>query len=952
LNIKIKSILSLSIALSAFISLPQATAAKAVTQTSKEIIKVPYEKFVLDNGLQVIFHIDKSDPIVSTAILYHVGSNREEKGKTGFAHLFEHMLFQRSENVPEDTFFQKVQNAGGTLNGFTTEDGTTYFEVAPSDALETLLWLESDRMGYFINTITEQSFNNQQEVVQNEKRQRNDNMPYGQTSYIVNKNLFPENHPYNWQVIGALEDLQKASVEDVKNFYRKYYVPNNATLVIAGDIDVAKTKALVKKYFGEIKKGNFVKAPQPWNVTLKETKKVFHEDNFAQLPELTLAWPTAELYSKDSYALEYLAELLSTGKKAPLYKALVVDKKLTSEVSAYNEPMEITGKFEVSVRTFPDISLGNVEKTVFEAFRNFEKTGFTDKDLEGVKAKLETGFYNGFARILNKSIDLANYNTYASGPSFLQQDLANLTSVTRQDIMRVYNKYIKNKNYVSASFVPKGKTNLMVDGAKLYPVVEEKIVTAQDKPQDKIVEQPIKKTPSKFDRSKQPQMGKPPLLHLPEIWKTTLKNGIKIQAIENKELPLVNFSMLIQGGQMLESPEKAGVSNLLAQMLTEGTKNKTPEQLEEALNLLGSTISVSAGKESIRISGNTLSRNYEKTMALVQEMLLSPRWDKKEFDLLKQKTLNSIRESNANPAVIADNIFNKLLYGQGNIIANPVSGLLKTVDEITTDDLKKYYINNFSPSVTSFQLVGDINKNQIISSLSGLEKSWKAKPVNFPLFNLPPAPDSSKIYFVDIPKAKQSVINIGNLVLSYKDKDYFPAYVMNYKLGGSFTSNLNLILREEKGYTYGARSGFSGSRIKGPFRAASSVKSNTTYDSVKIFKEEIEKYRNGISSEDLNFTKSSLIRSNARSFESYGELLGMLENISIYNLPANYIKEREKIVNEMTTAQVKALAEKYIQPGNMYYVVAGDAETQLEPLKNLGLGDPVKLDIDGNIINN
>ncbi len=549
MNKHLKIILSLSLTLSAFLPVSPVYSITPA-RSSVEKVSLPFEKFVLDNGLQVIFHLDRSDPIVSTAILYHVGSNREEKGKTGFAHLFEHMLFQKSENVPEDQFFKKVQNVGGTLNGFTTEDGTTYFEIAPSDALETLLWLESDRMGYFINTVTQESFNNQQEVVQNEKRQSYDNRPYGQTSYVINKNLFPENHPYNWQVIGALEDLQKASVEDVKNFYHKYYVPNNATLVISGDFDPVKTKALVKKYFGEIKKGNFVKAPAKMNITLKETKRVYHEDNFAQLPELTLAWPTVEKFSKDSYALEVLAELLATGKKAPLYKALVVDKKLTSEVSAYNEPMEITGKFEVSVRTFPGINLTDVEKTIFEAFKNFEKTGIGDKDLEGVKAKLETSFYNNLARIINKSFQLAEYNTYAGSPAFLQKDLQNLKAVSKEDIIRVYNKYIRGKNYVSASFVPKGQLNLVVNGARLFPVTEEKIVANEEKQKVKTVEAAIKKTPSSFDRSKQPVVGKPPLLHLPTIWKAGLKNGIKIQGIEHKELPLVNFSLVLEGGQM------------------------------------------------------------------------------------------------------------------------------------------------------------------------------------------------------------------------------------------------------------------------------------------------------------------------------------------------------------------------------------------------------------------
>ncbi|RZL29837.1 MAG: insulinase family protein, partial [Pedobacter sp.] len=288
-----------------------------------EKLSIPYEKYTLANGLQVILHVDKSDPIVSTAILYHVGSNREEKGRTGFAHLFEHMLFQKSENVGEDQYFKTIQNAGGTLNGFTWNDGTMYFESVPNDALETILWLESDRMGYFINTVDQASFDNQKDVVQNEKRQRVDNVPYGHTEYIISKNIYPANHPYNWQVIGELEDIMSADLSDVKNFYKRYYSPNNATLVVAGDFSIAEGKKLVEKYFGEIKKGESVSSLKPMNVTLNETKKLYHEDNFATLPELTLTWPTVENYNKDAYALTFLANLLGDSKKSPLYKVLV-----------------------------------------------------------------------------------------------------------------------------------------------------------------------------------------------------------------------------------------------------------------------------------------------------------------------------------------------------------------------------------------------------------------------------------------------------------------------------------------------------------------------------------------------------------------------------------------------------------------------------------------------------
>lgn len=915
-------------------------------QSDNQKLSIPYKKFTLSNGLQVIFNIDKSDPIVSTAILYHVGSSREVKGKTGFAHLFEHMLFQESENVGQDQYFKRIQDAGGNLNGFTWNDGTMYFESVPNDALETILWLESDRMGYFINTLDQEAFDNQKDVVQNEKRQRVDNVPYGQTEYIISKNIYPESHPYNWQVIGELEDIRNATVSDVKEFYKKYYSPNNATLVVSGDFDPEQGEKLVKKYFGDIKRGESVSRLKPMNVTLGQTKKLYYEDNFATLPELNLVWPTVEEYNKDSYALNFLANILADSKKSPLYKVLINDKKLTSKVDAYNSPMEIAGTMQISVKAFPDKNLTEVEKAVFEGFKLFEQEGFSDKELEAVKAKIETQFYNGLGGIIDKSFKLASYNTFAGNPGFLQTELKNIQSVTREDIMRVYNKYIKGQHYVATSFVPKGKTNLIAEGSKFYPVAEEKIVNEKPVVKNNLVKKEVTKTYSSFDRSKEPAKGESPQLKVPQIWTDELSNGIKIYGIEQRELPLVNFSLLIQGGMLLENPDKIGVSNLLGQMLKEGTADKTPEDLEEALALLGSTVSISSGKEGLTITGNTLSRNYDKTIDLVKEMLLKPRWDAKEFEKIKYKTINVIRENNANPDLVARKVFNQIIF-KNTILENQASGTIKSVEAITLDDLKNHYNNNLSPTVSKFNVVGDINKEAAKSALLSLNNDWQAKNVVLPEINISSGLTKPKLYFVDIPKAKQSVIQIGQISLAQGDKDFYPATFANYKLGGNFSSNINMILREEKGYTYGARSSFNGTRFKGPFMASASVKSNSTADSVKIFKEQIENYVQNVSEDDLAFTKNSLIKSNALRFESLSSLLGVLQHISNYQLPIDYIKREEEFAKTSTLENVKETLRKYIKPQELSYLVVGDAETQLEPLKKLGLGDPILLDIEG-----
>lgn len=914
---------------------------KAVATDESAKLSVDFEKYQLENGLDVILHQDKSDPIVSLAIQYGVGSNREVTGRTGFAHLFEHMLFQESENVPQDQFFKTIQDVGGTLNGGTWKDGTVYYEVVPKNAMETVMWLESDRMGFLINTVTQTAFTNQQEVVQNEKRQRVDNNPYGHTRYVIDKNLYPEGHPYNWQVIGELEDLQNATVEDVKEFYDRFYGPNNATLVLAGDFDTAEAKKMIEKYFGEIKRRQEVEPLKPQPVTLAATKRLYHEDNFATAPQLTMVWPTLEQYTEDAYALDVLGEILSSGKKAPLYKVLVKEKDLTSNTTAYNSSNELAGDFRISITANNGVDLDAIEAGINEAFALFEKEGLTDRDIERVKAGLETQFYNGISSVLSKSFQLANYNVFAGDPGFITQDIENIKKVTKEEVVRVYEKYIKGKPFIMTSFVPKGQLELIAENSEKANVVEEEI---KENVAVEVAEATteIVKTPSNFDRSVQPVSGESPALNIPEMWTKTLGNGMKVTGIQQDEIPVVTFSLVIEGGHLLDTMEKNGVANLMSDILMEGTANKTPEELEEEIDLLGANINMYTTRESIVIRGNTLTRNLQKTMDLVTEILMEPRWDEEELTRLKTKTINDIERSDANPNAVASRVYNKILYGNDHIFSYPTSGTAESVTAITMDDLKAYYNKNFSPSISTFQIVGKIDKDAVLNNLKSLEDRWPAKEVTIPEFPIASSRDKASLYFVDIPNSKQSVINIGYVSLPRTDADFYPLEVMNYKLGGSFSGNVNLILREEKGYTYGARTNFSGSKIPGTFTASSSVRTNTTGESVEIFRDQITKYKEGISEEDLDFTKNALIKSNARRFETQSSLLGMLQEINQYDLADNYIEDEETTVRNMTLEAHKALANKYLDASKMAYVIVGDAETQYMQFKDMGF-DEVKL---------
>lgn len=925
----------------AIIAILALTTISCSKKTTEDQLNVPYEKYVMPNGLQVILHPDHSDPVISYAIMYHVGSSRETPGKTGFAHLFEHLLFSGSEHVPTGAFDRILEGMGGSNNGFTSRDVTTYYEIFPKNALEKVLWLESDRMGFFINSVTPRLLAIQQNVVQNEKRQTEDNSPYGFTDYVVSKNLYPSGHPYNWEVIGEMEDLKNASLDDVKAFYQKFYGPNNATLVLSGDFSADSVKTLINKYFGEIKAHGEVVSREGMVPSLDKTVRLYHEDNFANVPELNIVWPAPKSYEKDAYALDFLASLLAEGKKAPLYKVLVKEKKLTSSASAYNDSQELAGEFTIRVRANEGIGLKEVENAVNEAFDRFEKDGITEKDIQRVKAMREKSFYDGITSVFSKSLQLAFYNTFLDDPGYFTKEIENIRAVKIEDVKRVYEQYIKGKPHVVTSFVPKGETGMIAENSVPAGIKEENINEATQVEIGKNSSNVVEKTPSSIDRTVEPKAGKDPEVKTPEIWKAKLSNGIEVTGIENKELPLVDVRLVIDGGVQQDSLALPGVAGMVASVLPQGTKNKTPEELEEAIELLGSTVNVSAGREEMTIGISALSRNFAETMALVQEILLEPRWDTTEFRIARIRTRNRIIQAEAQPRSVGSLLFYKLLYGNDNIFGYNTLGTKESIDKITLDDLKKYYNSNFSPSITRIQVAGNVSKEQALSAFKSLEQNWKAKEVKFNNYPVPPNPEKSQLYFVDMPGSRQSVIFIGYLALSRDNPDYPKVDFVNYRLGGAFTSILNQILREEKGYTYGASSSFQEMKSPAPFVASTSVRSDATFESVNIFRDEMNKYREGVSEDDLQFIKNSMIRSNALRFETNGALVGMLSTMTKYRFPDDYIRREEDVMKNMTVEEHKQITDKYIDPGKMYYVVVGDAASQLKKLEKAGVGTPV-----------
>ena len=911
-------------------------------------ISLPYEKYELANGLDVILHVDRSDPVAAVVMTFHVGSSREVEGRTGFAHLFEHLFFLDSENLGYGGLDRLMTRVGSSTNGSTDRDRTNYFEVLPNDALEKALWAEADKLGFFINTVSEAVVAKERQVVKNEKRQSVDNQPYGHNDFVLDRALYPEGHPYRWQVIGALQDLDRASLADVKAFHERWYAPSNATLVVAGDIDVAQTRAWIEKYFGEIPSRPRPDVSKPAPVQLTEPRRLFHEDTFAELPLLTLAWPTVPIYHPDSYALQVLASLLTDGKASPFYEVIVKEKMAAPAVEAENESQELGGRFSIQIQAFPNVDLDTVMAAVDTAFTRFEREGIPPEELLRVKAGYEASFYDDLSSVLGKAFQLAQYNIFAPSPGYVADDLARTLAVTEADVRRVYEAYIKGRSSVATSFVPRGQARTRSRSVGAAPRLSKSRSWRARASSRRPVREQVVRTPSAFDRSVEPPLGAAPSLRAPSVRSDTLANGLRVFSIEDRELPLVQFELRLKGGLLLEDASDFGAANLLAETMTQGTLEKTPEELEQAIDLLGASIDVFAGRESLSIIGTALSRNFSATMALVEEILLEPRWDPVEFGLAKQRVQNTLRQRQSNPTALAEDVFAKLLYGNHVLARNPL-GDLTSVDALSLQALQDYYKRAVVPGVAAFHVAGAVGLEDIRTSVQGIVARWGTRDVAFP--DAPVWSDQrAGLYFLDVPNSAQSVLVIGKLALPQTDPEFYPATVMNFRLGGGgFASDLTQLLREQKGYTYGIRSGFSGTDLQGPFRISSSVRSNVTLEALALVKDLMERYGPTFDDEDLGATRTFLLKNNAMAFETLGDKVGILRDMSMFGFPADYVLRREAVVRDMSIDRVRELARQYLRPESMIWLVVGDAATQQGRLRSLGLGTPRIITRDGRV---
>ncbi len=918
----------------------------AVTSNKTKEIKLDIHKFSLDNGLEVILHRDTSDPIVALTTMVHVGSNREKKGRTGFAHFFEHMSFKDSENVPRGSNRKYIPELGGIRNGGTWRDGTIYYEVVPKDAFEKLLWIDSDRLGYMINTVAKNELENEKQVVKNEKRQRVDNRPYGHTGTVIAKALYPEGHPYSWPVIGELEDLQNATLEDVKEFYHKYYVPNNVTFVIAGDIEIEKTKKLVHKWFGEIKRGPEVPLPERNLVKLKNSKKLYHLDNFAKLPEMRIVFPTVDSKSKDSAALDILGEILSS-KQSPIYKTIVEQEKMAAFITASHDSSEIAGEFVFTVRASDKIPLDKIYSSFRSSLDQFVAGIVSNSDLEAIKVAEIAKMYAQMSTVLGKARMLATSNEYFQDPLYFNQQLKNIEAVTPVDIKRVFTKYIEGKPYLATSFVPRSNPDLVLTGSVRAAIKEEPIVIGAEK-----VYMPsmmkYKKSPSSFPRNEPPLSGKFAFT-LPKLQKVKETNGTEIYLFQDDEVPLVNFSITWDGGQYILKKNQAGAAEALVAVLSEGSETLDSATFEKIVKQLGAKIDVSVDNHQIEISGYTLAENFEETMAVIEDMVFQPRFDSKTLAKVKRKQLAAIVQSYGSPLAIARKTTRQITYNKNHPLYQDSLGSKETVKALTVKDLTSLWSQHLVGARIHFHAVGAVTIDRIQKSLSG---RWRDIPrgtaVNFELPLIKPD-GKAQVYFIDVPGSKQSVI-IGRIPgVDGNHRDFENIVFANQRIGGGMSARLAQVLRIQKGYTYGAGSYHTKAPFQSPWMLSTSVRSNVTLESLQEIQKILKNYAKDFSGEDLTVTKNMLVKNKAIKYEAGDSRLNLLRELSLFEMDEDEFLLIQNNLLDLKRSDVQKIIGTYLNPKNIDYIVVGDAKTQLNRLGRLGLGKPILLKVGGKV---
>ncbi len=883
-------------------------------------INIPYKKFVLKNGLTLIVHEDHKAPIVAVNVWYHVGSKNEKPGKTGFAHLFEHLMFNGSENFDDD-YFQAMERVGATdLNGTTNQDRTNYFENVPTSAIDLALWMESDRMGHLLGAITQAKLDEQRGVVQNEKRQ-GENQPYAIAYELLTKNSYPAGHPYSWTVIGSMEDLDAASLEDVHEWFKKYYGAANATLVIAGDVNTDEVKQKVEKYFGDIPPGPPLSRPQIDIAKMKGTKRLVAEDRVPQA-RIYKVWNIPEWKSKDVVLLDLASDVLSSGKNSRLYKRLVYDDQIATDVYAYVDAQEIGSQFAIVATAKPGVDLATVEKAIDEELAKFLKEGPTDKELKRVKTQYFASFVRGIERIGGfggKSDILAQSQVFGGSPDFYKVKLERVKAATKESIKNAANKWLSD-----------GVLILEIHPYPKYATIK-----------------------SDVDRSKLPATGTPPDAKFPAIEQATLSNGMKIYLANRKTVPVVNLTLMFDAGYSADQFALPGTASLVSSMLDEGTKNRNSLEISDELSMLGARLSAYSDLDMSYVNLNSLKSNLDKSLDIFADVVLNPQFPEKELERLKQQRIAQIKREKATPIQMGLRVFPKFLFGEGHAYAYPFtgSGYESTVEKITRDDLIKFHKTWYKPNNAYLVVVGDITLNELKDKLEDLFGDWKGGDV--PKKNIAFVKNKTKpvVYLLDKPAAQQSIIFAGEIFPPKADKDNIAIETMNDILGGTFTSRINMNLREDKHWSYGSRSIILGAKAQQPFIVFALVQTDKTKESMQEVYKEVSQYvsTKPATAEELKKIKLNKTLSLPGKWETIRSVSSSLSSLVRYNYPLDYFDKYPSMIKNLTVEQIRKAAKRVLKPESLVWVVVGDKEKIGKGLSELGY-EIKYIDVDGNII--
>jgi zinc protease len=889
----------------------------AGAQTAK--IDIPYQKFVLDNGLTLIVHEDHKAPIVAFNVWYHVGSKNEKPGKTGFAHLFEHLMFNGSENYNDD-YFKPMQKVGATdLNGTTNEDRTNYFENVPVSALDLVLWMESDRMGHLKGAITQAKLDEQRGVVQNELRQGY-NEPFGITEDLIAKGTYPPGHPYSWSVGGSIDDLSSGKLEDFQEWFSTYYGPNNAVVAIAGDIDTGTVVEKVKKYFGDIPPSPPIARPTAWVAKMTGAHRESVQDRVAQA-RIYKFWNVPGWGTECADKLDLVSSILADGKTSRLYKRLVYDDQIASSVNCYVITREIAGQFAIQADAKPGVELARVEKAIDEELARFLKEGPTAAELERVKIQARARFIQGIERIGGfggKSDILASSMVYGGSPDAYKTTLRHVEEATVDSVKESANHWLSDGVYILE--------------VHPYPA--------------------LKAAQQGADRKTMPAVGPAPQASFPAIERATLSNGLKVLLAERHSIPVVHFSLMLDAGYAADQGGLAGLASLAMNMLDEGTAKRTALQISDELAMLGASLGAGSNLDTSSVALTALKDKLDPSLDIYADVILHPSFPEADFERLQKLQIDRIAQEKASPFGMALRVFPRLVYGAGHPYAIPFtgSGYADTVAKITRADLVKFHQTWFKPGSATLVVVGDTTMAEIKPKLEELFRGWTGGRAPAKKITTVPLAAKPAVYIMDKPGAVQSMVVCGHPAPSSSDPDNVAIMTMNTILGGDFVSRINMNIREDKRWSYGAQSAIPGARGQRPFLVLAPVQSDKTKETMVEIRGELEGIlgQKPITQDEFANAKNSIVLGLPGRWETMGTVLGSLEEIVEYGLPDDYYQKYPGLVQKLTIADLTKAAVKTVHPDSLIWIIVGD-RSQIEPkIKELGYSQITVIDGDGN----